>query len=80
MKFSIFTGKSQNDFPFFMNYSIYFFQLLFLFSGFSACLYYFGDQNFYDSIFISAFASVLTVMNKFFLDKKKLKRKNNQKA
>lgn len=42
--------------------------------------YYFNDQNILSSLALSSGASLLTVINKYYLDKKALKKKNNQKA
>ncbi|RRJ89006.1 hypothetical protein EG240_12975 [Paenimyroides tangerinum] len=46
----------------------------------TAAFYYFNDQNILSSLALSTGASLLTVVNKYYLDKKALKKKNNPKA
>lgn len=46
----------------------------------TAAMYYFNNQDLISSLLISLPTSLLTVLNKFYLDKKTLKKKNSQKA
>lgn len=46
----------------------------------TAAFFYFNRQSLLTSLGMSAAASLLTVVNKYHLDKKALKKKNNQKA
>lgn len=57
-----------------MNYKLYILEYLFLSISLAAGLFYFGDQDLFDAATISFPTALLTVGNKFFRDKKKLKK------
>ena len=46
----------------------------------TAALHFFNKQSIETSLLISSGASVLTVLNKFYLDRKKEKKQNQPKA
>lgn len=82
MKFNIFEESSFAFLFYFfcMKYRVYFFELIFVFTALTACLYYFGNQDLNSSLFISGGTSLLTVVNRYYLDKKALKKEKSSKS
>jgi len=63
-----------------MKYKKYFYEFVGLLIIMTAALHFFNKQSIETSLLISSGASVLTVLNKFYLDRKKEKKQNQPKA
>jgi len=63
-----------------IKYKKYIVEFLVVFAMMTAALHFFNKQNLTDSLLISFGASILTIANKYYLDKKAQKKKNNSKA
>jgi len=63
-----------------MNYKKYILEFFVVCAVMTSALHFFNKQSLQSSLFISIGASFLTILNKIYLDKKALKKKNNPKA